>query len=132
MQRQNATNSPISEYAVFTIKDVLNLDDVFIKLGEFFSTTKENAWWDLRNITKTDFSATSIYVLSNFIKDHQHSYPKGWVVIVANTELSYLISKTTLLLLRLDGFKGHAQLFRSRNTALKWIELAAFLGRRKP
>ena len=127
MGTQTESTEPLSNYAVFTIKDALNLDDVFIKLGAFFSTPKENVWWDLKDITKTDFSATSLYVVSNFIKDNQGAYPKGRVVIVADTELSYLISQTTLSLLRLDGFRGHVQLFRSRKTALQWIELAGIV-----
>ena len=128
MGRQTATTNPLAGYAVFTIKEALNLDDVFVKLDAFFSTSKENAWWDLKDINKTDFSATSIYVVSNFIKENQDAYPKGRVVIVADTELSYIIAQTTLSLLRLDGFRGHVQLFRSRKTALQWIELADVVG----
>jgi hypothetical protein len=112
-----------SEFAVFTIHHELNLKDILSKLGDMFCNSYDNVWWDLGDITKTDFTADSIYNLKDFIKDHQDSYPKGKVVIVADTELSHTIAKTTISLLGLDGFKGHAQLFSSRRAALRWAKL---------
>jgi hypothetical protein len=116
-----------SGFVVFTINDELNFDDVFAKVRQMLLNPKDKVWWDLNGITRTDFTATSVYILNNLVKNYQGSWPKGRVVIVADTALSYLISKTTLSLLRLDGFRGQAQLFSSREAALRWIELADLL-----
>jgi hypothetical protein len=116
-----------TEFAVFTIHHELNLKDVLLKLGDMFWNSYDNIWWDLGDITKTDFTAESVYILKDFIKDHKDSYPKGKVVIVADTELSHTIAKETMSLFRLDGFKGHAQLFSTRQAALRWAELADIL-----
>lgn len=116
-----------SGFVVFTINDELNFDDVFAKVRQMLLNPKDKVWWDLNGITRTDFTATSVYILNNLVKNYQGFWPKGRVVIVADTDLSYLISKTTLSLLRLDGFRGQVQLFSSREAALRWIELAALL-----
>jgi hypothetical protein len=116
-----------TEFAVFTIHHQLNLKDVLLKLGDMFWNSYGNVWWDLGEITKTDLTAESVYILKDFIKDHKDSYPKGKVVIVADTELSHTIAKKTISLLRLDGFKGHAQLFSTRRAALRWAKLADLL-----
>jgi hypothetical protein len=116
-----------SGFVVFTINDELNFDDVFAKVRQMLLNPKDKVWWDLNGITRTDFTATSVYVLNNLVKNYQDFWPKGRVVIVADTALSYLISKTTLSLLRLDGFRGQVQLFSSREAALRWIELADLL-----
>lgn len=116
-----------SGFVVFTINGELNFDDVFLKVRQMLLNPKDKVWWDLNGITRTDFTATSVYILSNLVKNYQDSWPKGRVVIVADTTLSYLISKTTLSLLRLDGFRGQVQLFSSREAALRWIELADLL-----
>ena len=116
-----------SGFAVFTINDELNFDDVFLKARKMLLNPKDKVLWDLNGITRTDFTATSVYVLNNLVKNYQDFWPKGRVVIVADTDLSYLIAKTTLSLLRLDGFRGQAQLFSSRKAALRWIELADLL-----
>ena len=116
-----------TEFAVFTIHHKLELKDVLLKLGDMFRNSYDNVWWNLGDITKTDFTAESVYILKDFIKNHKDSCPKGQVVIVADTELSYDIAKKTISLLRLDGFKGHAQLFRTRQTALRWAILANLL-----
>jgi hypothetical protein len=116
-----------SGFVVFTINGELNFDDVFLKVRQMLLNPKDKVWWDLNGITRTDFTATSVYILSNLVKNYQDFWPKGRVVIVADTTLSYLISKTTLSLLRLDGFRGQVQLFSSREAALRWIELADLL-----
>jgi len=116
-----------SGFVVFTINDELNFDDVFLKVRQMLLNPKDKVWWDLSGITRTDFTATSVYILNNLVKNYQDFWPKGRVVIVADTDLSYLISKTTLSLLRLDGFRGQVQLFSSREAALRWIELADLL-----
>jgi hypothetical protein len=116
-----------TEFAVFTIHHQLNLKDVLLKLGDMFWNSYGNVWWDLGDIMKTDLTAESVYILKDFIKDHKDSYPKGKVVIVADTELSHTIAKKTMSLLRLDGFKGHAQLFSTRQAALQWAKLADLL-----
>jgi len=116
-----------SGFVVFTINDELNFDDVFLKVRQMLLNPKDKVWWDLNGITRTDFTATSVYILNNLVKNYQDFWPKGRVVIVADTDLSYLISKTTLSLLRLDGFRGQVQLFSSREAALRWIELADLL-----
>lgn len=118
-----------SEFTVFTINNELDLKDVFEKVKDMLSTRKDNIWWDLKGITKTDMTTGSFHVLNDFIVKNSNIYPKGKVVIVADTDLSYLVVKTIFGLLRLDGFQGHAQLFRSRRAALKWIELADDLSR---
>ena len=128
MKKHMVVNRPEGPaYAVFTIHDRLDLSDVFAKLRAMISTEQENIWLNLQEITQTDFTATSVYIVNNFIKDHQGTFPRGKVIIVADTDLSYSIARTTLSLLRLDGFKGQAHLFRSRETALKWAELADVL-----
>jgi hypothetical protein len=116
-----------TEFAVFTIHHELNQRDVLSKLRKVFRNPYDNVWMDLNEIAKTDFTAESLYNLKNFIKGHQKFYPKGKVIVVADTELSYTIAKTTFSLLRLDGFKGHAQLFSSKRNALKWAKLADLL-----
>jgi len=116
-----------SGFVVFTINDELNFDDVFLKVRQMLLNPKDKVWWDLNGITRTDFTATSVYILNNLVKNYQDFWPKGRVVIVADTALSYLISKATLSLLRLDGFRGQVQLFSSREAALRWIELADLL-----
>ncbi len=118
-----------SGFTVFTINNELNLKDVFEKLKDMLSTRKDNIWWDLKGITKTDMTTGSFHVLNDFIAENWNLYPKGKVVIVADTDLSYLVVKNIFGLLRLDGFQGHAQLFRSRESALRWIELADDLSR---
>jgi hypothetical protein len=116
-----------TEFAVFTIHHELNLKDVLLKLGDMFWNSYDNVWWDLGDITKTDLTAESVYILKDFIKDHKESYPKGKVVIVADTELSHTIVKKTMSLLKLDDFKGRAQLFSTRQAALRWAKLADIL-----
>jgi hypothetical protein len=85
-----------TEFAVFTIHHQLNLKDVLLKLGDMFWNSYGNVWWDLGDIMKTDLTAESVYILKDFIKDHKDSYPKGKVVIVADTELSHTIAKKTM------------------------------------
>lgn len=116
-----------TEFAILTICHELNLRDVLSKMHKMFCNSYDKVWWDLKEITTTDFTAESVYNLTNFIKDHQDSYPKGMVVVVADTEMSYVIARTTLSLLRLDGFEGHAQIFSSRKAALQWVKLADLL-----
>lgn len=116
-----------TEFAVLTIYGELNVKVVLSKLRKAFRSSYDNVWLDLEEITKTDFTAESVYNLKDFIKNHHHSYPKGRVVVVADTQLSHIIVRTTMSLLRLDGFKGHAQLFTSRGAALRWAKLADLL-----
>jgi hypothetical protein len=116
-----------TEYAVLTFHNELNLRDVVSKLRNVFRNSYDNVWMDLKEITKTDFTSESLYDLKNFIKGHQKSYPKGTVVVVADTELSQIIAKTTISLLKLDGFKGHAQLFSSKRQAIRWGKLVDLL-----
>ena len=116
-----------TEFAVFTIHHKLDLKDVLLKLGDMFWDSYDNVWWDLGDITKTDFTEESVDILKDFIKNHKDSYPKGKVVIVADTELSHDIAKKTISLLRLDGFEGRPQLFRTRQAALRWAKLADLL-----
>lgn len=130
MKRKTLMTRPEdSGFTVFTINNELNLKDVFEKLKDMLSTRKDNIWWDLKGIKKTDMTTGSFHVLNDFIAKNSNLYPKGKVVIVADTDLSYLVVKTIFGLLRLDGFQGHAQLFRSRESALRWIELADDLSR---
>jgi hypothetical protein len=116
-----------TEFVVFTIHDELNLKEVLAKLWDMFWNSYDNVWWDLKEITKTDLTPESVDILKDFIKDHKDSYPKGKVVIVADTELSHTMAKKTMSLLRLDGFKGHVQLFSTRQAALRWAKLADLL-----
>jgi hypothetical protein len=117
-----------TEFTVFTIHHELNLKDVLSKLWDMFWNSYDNVWWDLGDITKTDFTEESVDILKDFIKDHKDSYPKGKVVIMADTELSHDIAKKTISLLRLDDFKeGHVQLFSTRHAALRWAKLADIL-----
>jgi hypothetical protein len=128
MERETLMACPEdSGFVVVTINDELNFDDVFAKVRKILLKPKDNVWLNLNGITRTDFTATSVYVLHNLVKNYQHFWRDGRVVIVADTDLSYLISKATLSLLRLDGFRGQAQLFSSREAALRWIELADLL-----
>ena len=115
-------------FAVFTINDKLCFDDLLMKINKIIVSSKDKVWLNLSGITKTDFTSTSIYILSNFVKKHEDSLSKGRMVIVADTDLSYVIAKTALSLLGVDGFKGQVQLFSSTKAALRWVKLVDLLG----
>ena len=119
-----------TEFTVLTIDHELNLKKALSVLHQAFHNSDDNVWLDLEKITKTDFNADSVCSLKNFIQENEASYPKGKVVIVADTPLSQIIARTTMSLLRLDGFKKNAQLFSSRWAALQWSELADLLDSR--
>jgi hypothetical protein len=116
-----------SGFAVFTIKNELYFDDLLLKIHRMIKAPKDKVWFNLSGITKTDITSTSIYILSTFVEKHEDSIAKSRVVIVADTDLSHVIVKTTLSLLSIDGFKAHIQLFSSRKAALSWMRLVDFL-----
>jgi hypothetical protein len=116
-----------SGFAVFTMKKNLYFDDMLMKVRKMIMSPRDNVWLNLTGITETDFTATSVYILTNFVKKHEDAIAKGRVVIVADTDLSYVIAKTTLSLLGVDGFKGQVQLFSSRKAALQWVKLVDLL-----
>ena len=128
MRPQTAAIRPEdSGFTVISIREELNFDDVFLKLHAMLLSKKGKVWWDLNRVTRTDFTATSVYLLSNLVKDYHDSWPKEMVVIVADTDLSHFVVETSLSLLRLDGFQETVQLFSSRKAALRWLGLANLL-----
>jgi hypothetical protein len=116
-----------SGFAVFTINNELYFDDLLMKIQKMINIPEDKVWLNLTDITTTDFTSTSIYILSNFVEKHEDSIVKSRVVVVADTDLSYVIVKTTLSLLGVDDFKGQIQLFRSSKAALRWVKLVDLL-----
>lgn len=114
-------------FTVVTIEDELSFDDAFLKVHQMLLNQPDRVWWNLNGITRTDFTATSVYLLNNLVKSYEDAWPDCRVVIVADTELGHFLAETTLSLLKLDGFQGKAQLFSSQEAALKWVDLADLL-----
>jgi|GEM_PF-3746777 hypothetical protein len=115
-----------SGFTVVKVRDELNFDDVFLKLHKMLLSEKQKVWWEVEQVNRTDFTATSVYLLNNLVKDYRDSWPAE-MVVVADTDLSHFVVETSLALLRLDGFQGPVQLFSSREAALRWLNLANLL-----
>jgi hypothetical protein len=128
MKSNSLTDKPEDlGFTVFTIRNELYFDDLLMKIQRMIKAPKDKVWLNLSGITKTDITSTSIYILSSFVEKHEDSIAKSRVVIVADTDLSHVIVKTTLSLLGIDGFKRQIQLFSSKKAALGWMKLVNLL-----
>jgi hypothetical protein len=112
------------DLTTYILEGEISADDLMNALKSFFDgKPTANVLWDLRE-TKVEKGMTSedLEEMAKYSKTRQPLKPRGKIVIVASSDLTFGLSRTFETFAEMKGVKNPVKVFRSMGKALKWLD----------